>query len=135
MLTTKLQWTALPALLGIVAFVAGCGGGDAKPTETAGGADSTSVADTSGHDDHDPEKEGAGGHSVHGWWCGEHGVPEDECTRCDSSLIAGFKDKGNWCEEHDLPDSQCFVCHPANEAKFIARYEAKFGEKPPKRTK
>ncbi len=23
-------------------------------------------------------------------WCGEHAVPESQCTRCNSSLIAAF---------------------------------------------
>lgn len=53
-------------------------------------------------------------------WCPEHGVPESICTRCNSSLIAGFKEKGDWCKEHDLPDSQCFVCHPELKQKFEA---------------
>lgn len=73
-------------------------------------------------------------HLHEGWWCPEHGVPEGECARCDASLIAGFKEKGDWCDKHDRPDSQCFVCHPENEAKFAERFEAKYGEKPPKPT-
>ena len=40
----------------------------------------------------------------------------------------------DWCEKHNRPDSQCFVCHPENFEKFAARYEAKFGEQPPKPT-
>jgi cobalt-zinc-cadmium efflux system membrane fusion protein len=67
-----------------------------------------------------------------GWWCNPHGVPEGECTRCHANLVAGFKEKGDWCDEHERPDSQCFQCHPELEAKFIARFEAKFGNKPPK---
>ena len=74
----------------------------------------------------------AADHSHDGWWCDEHGVPEEECTRCDSSLVSKYKDKGDWCKKHDLPDSQCFVCHPEHEAQFAARYEAKYGKKPPK---
>lgn len=53
-------------------------------------------------------------------WCPEHGVPESICTRCNASLIEGFKAKGDWCKEHDLPESQCFKCHPELEAKFKA---------------
>ena len=45
-------------------------------------------------------------------WCGEHEVPESQCTRCNSSLIAAFKATGDWCEEHGLPESQCLVCNP-----------------------
>lgn len=53
-------------------------------------------------------------------WCKEHGVPESICTRCNETLIAGFKAKGDWCKEHGLPESQCLVCHPELKAKFEA---------------
>ncbi len=102
--------------------ISGC----SQPTddvENASEADATSVGDTGDHstivDDHS------------GWWCLGHGVPEEVCTRCDSSLIAEFKAKNDWCKEHDRPDSQCFLCNPELEAQFAARYEAKFGEQPP----
>jgi len=72
------------------------------------------------------------GHDHSGWWCPEHGVPEEICGRCDSKLAAQFQKDGDWCKEHDRPDSQCFVCHPELEAKFAAQYEAKFGKQPPK---
>lgn len=45
-------------------------------------------------------------------WCGEHQVPESQCTRCNASLIAAFKATGDWCEEHGLPESQCLACNP-----------------------
>ncbi len=45
-------------------------------------------------------------------WCGEHQVPESQCTRCNPSLITAFKATGDWCEEHKLPESQCFACNP-----------------------
>jgi hypothetical protein len=51
-------------------------------------------------------------------WCKEHGVPESICTRCDESLVSGYKQRGDWCDDHGLPDSQCFECHPELEAKF-----------------
>ena len=53
-------------------------------------------------------------------WCPEHAVPESICTRCNDSLIAGFKEKGDWCAKHELPDSQCLECHPEHKAKFEA---------------
>ena len=53
-------------------------------------------------------------------WCVEHGVPESICTRCNESLIEGYKAKADWCQEHGLPESQCFTCHPDLEAKFKA---------------
>ena len=45
-------------------------------------------------------------------WCGEHAVPESQCTRCTSSLIAAFKATNDWCAEHGLPESQCLKCNP-----------------------
>ena len=51
-------------------------------------------------------------------WCGGHGVPESVCTRCDSSLIARFKEAGDWCAEHGLPESQCVTCNPAVENEW-----------------
>src|SRR5262249_15633721 len=77
-------------------------------------------------------KAAAAGHTHEGWWCAEHGVPEEVCAQCDTKLIADFKAKGDWCEKHNRPDSQCFICHPEKETEFAALYEAKYGEKPPK---
>jgi len=74
------------------------------------------------------------GHSHAGWWCDEHGVPEEACALCSTKLAADFKAKGDWCQEHDRPESQCFVCHPEKQAEFAALYEAKYGEQPPKPT-
>jgi hypothetical protein len=71
-------------------------------------------------------------HSHEGWWCDEHGVPEELCGQCDAKLAASFQRKGDWCKQHDRPDSQCFLCHPEYEARFAAQYAAKFGKKPPK---
>jgi hypothetical protein len=45
-------------------------------------------------------------------WCGEHQVPESQCTRCNPSLVAAFKATNDWCEGHGLPESQCFACNP-----------------------
>jgi hypothetical protein len=73
-------------------------------------------------------------HDHSGYWCKEHGVPEEVCGLCNSKLAAEFQKKGDWCKEHDRPDSQCFICHPEKEGEFAALYEAKFGEKPPKAT-
>lgn len=73
------------------------------------------------------------GESAHaGWWCNEHGMPEEICAQCNSKLAAEFQKKGDWCKQHDRPESQCFLCHPELEAKFAAQYEAKYGKKPPK---
>ena len=72
------------------------------------------------------------GHSHEGWWCDEHGVPEEVCAQCNTKLVADFKAKSDWCEKHNRPDSQCFICHPEKEGEFAALYEAKVGKKPPK---
>ena len=68
-----------------------------------------------------------------GWWCVEHAIPEEECAQCNAKLAAEFQQKGDWCQSHNRPESQCFICHPELEVKFAARYEAKFGSKPPAR--
>jgi predicted small lipoprotein YifL len=78
-----------------------------------------------------PESTAAEGNHE-GWWCAEHGVPEEICAQCDPKLAAKFKADGDWCAKHDRPESQCFMCHPELEAKFAEKYEAKFGKKPPK---
>lgn len=44
--------------------------------------------------------------------CGEHGVPEALCTKCNPGLAQVFKAKGDWCEEHGFPESYCPVCDP-----------------------
>ena len=74
----------------------------------------------------------AGGHDHGGWWCDEHGVPEEICGRCNAKYAAECQKKGDWCKKHDRPDSQCFLCHPEKEAEFAAKYEDKYGKKPPK---
>lgn len=45
-------------------------------------------------------------------WCGEHAVPESQCTKCNPELSAAFKATGDWCEEHGLPESHCLKCNP-----------------------
>ncbi len=99
--------------------------------------DAAHKEDEHGHDGHDHagHKEGdqaSTDHDHSGWWCAEHGVPEGECGQCSPNVAAELKKKGDWCTDHNRPDSQCFVCHPEYEAKFAARYEAKYGKAPPK---
>ncbi len=45
-------------------------------------------------------------------FCGEHGVPEAFCTRCDPALVPAFVARNDWCAEHTLPESQCVICNP-----------------------
>jgi len=48
----------------------------------------------------------------HDDWCGEHAVPESQCSRCNKDLIPAFKATGDWCAEHSVPESQCLKCNP-----------------------
>lgn len=110
---------------GLLLVIGGCGQ-SGQDTESTG----VSEASPAEHGDEEHEQ-GEEGHDLHGYWCVEHGVPEAICARCDTKLAAEFQKKGDWCEEHNRPDSQCFICHPELQEKFVAQYEAKFGEKPP----
>ena len=92
---------------------------------------STQVAEVS-HNDHDGHDHGDEGHLHGGWWCGEHGIPEEVCSMCSRKAAAEFKATGDWCEEHNRAESQCFICDPTRAEKFAKLYEAKFGKKPPK---
>lgn len=65
------------------------------------------------------EKKPESGHAAagvkpgsHEDWCGEHEVPESQCTRCNAELIPAFKATNDWCPEHGLPESQCKICNP-----------------------
>jgi hypothetical protein len=70
-------------------------------------------------------------HDHSGWWCDEHGIPEEECSLCSAKVAAEFKKKGDWCEEHDRAMSQCFLCDPKLKEKYAAKYRAKYGKEPP----
>ena len=108
---------ALFAVLGLA--MTGCGNKPADPAQ----AEQSSAPNAQAAVETD--------HSHGGWWCVEHGVPEEVCTRCSPQLAADFQKKGDWCKEHNRPESQCFICHPDLKAKFAAQYEAKTGHKPP----
>ncbi len=69
-----------------------------------------------------------------GWWCKEHGIPEEECSMCSAAAAREFREKGDWCEEHNRAESQCFICDASRADKYAKLYEAKYGEKPPKPT-
>lgn len=73
--------------------------------------------------------EQAGDHS--GWWCVEHGIPEEECSMCSAKVAADFQKKGDWCKEHDRARSQCFLCDPKAKERYAAVYRTKYGEEPP----
>jgi len=75
-----------------------------EPTQTAQPAPSQPAASTHGVVGAAP--------GSHEDWCGEHAVPESQCSRCNASLIPAFKATGDWCAEHGLPESQCHACNP-----------------------
>jgi len=101
-------WGAM--IIVAIGGMSGCSkGGDSAEQSNAGAAAARNAA---GGD-------AGGGHAQKGFvpgsyedWCGEHGVPESMCTRCNSTLIAAFKATGDWCAEHGLPESQCLACNP-----------------------
>lgn len=97
--------TIITGLAIIVLALAGCekksGSEQPEQTATAPGAGSKV--------EHAPAGVQPGSHED---WCGEHQVPETQCTRCNPSLIAAFKATGDWCAEHGLPESQCLACNP-----------------------
>lgn len=92
--------------------------------------DEASTAETA-HDEHAGHDHD--GEPMHGgWWCYEHGIPEEQCAMCDAELAKELREKGDWCEEHNRPDSLCFKCHPEKVEEFAKLYEAKYGKKAPK---
>jgi hypothetical protein len=117
------RWLANGLLVLAIATVSvlavGCGD---KPGEKDGGSDKKTNA--SNDDDHD--------HG--GYWCVEHGIPEEACSMCSSKAADDFKAKGDWCEEHSRAESQCFKCDPSRAEKYAKLYEAKFGHAPPQPT-
>jgi len=127
-------FTSLAGSPWVMAVCLGCG-------QQVATQDQVARDDHVGHDhaegvaaDHDEDSENlvaTAGHDHTGWWCPEHGVPEEECALCDYSLVDDFKANGDWCDEHQRPKSHCFTCTPENQEKYAARYRAKYGEEPP----
>jgi len=113
---------ALGTTATIVALATGCSPSSDADKDSQAVTEAATGAEVASDDDHS------------GWWCVAHGVPEAECAQCDSTLIAQFKQNGDWCDEHARPTSQCFVCDPSRFDTFAARYEAKFGKRPPRPT-
>lgn len=107
------QAIACIIVLLLAVAVGGCGSGSSPKSENPG--DKVKTAPTA-----EKSKEPLVPKSKIVDWCGEHGVPESVCTRCNDNLIAEFKKKGDWCTKHNLPDSHCITCHPELKAKFEA---------------
>lgn len=125
----KMTLRAVTALLCLVFWI-GCGNNPGRKAGTGKEAGTSTPAEA-GHADHDGHA-GEGGHDgthaapgatpgSYADWCGEHGVPESVCTRCDPALAAAFKATHDWCEEHGLPESQCLRCNPGLKIERPAR--------------
>ena len=108
---------AMLALAGVLFTGVGCNKADKGTTEpqAKGKADGKKDLKTVKHD---------------GWWCQEHGVPEEICSLCSEDAAAKCKKEGDWCKDHDRAKSQCFKCDPTLYAKFEAMHVAKYGSAP-----
>jgi hypothetical protein len=118
------SWRGRPLLTLVVALtltVVGCGQKNDQQGQATKKDNQSAASTAAGGSDRD--------HS--GWWCDEHGVPEEVCGQCNAKLAAEFQKKGDWCKEHDRPKSQCFLCDPKLKEKFAAQYRAKYGKEPP----
>ncbi len=82
-----------------------------------------------------PKKEGpkaASKDAKHeGWWCKEHGIPEEECSMCSARAAKECKARRDWCKKHDRALTQCFICNPKRKEFYAAKYRAKYGKEPP----
>jgi hypothetical protein len=70
------------------------------------------------------------------FWCGIHGIPEEECGKCSKELRDKAKANGDWCEMHKRIKSQCFACDPTLfervfEPKYTAKYPGWLPKRPP----
>lgn len=118
------QVGAFALLAPAIVVLVGCGPGAPDAAQTKPTAGQAALAKGDGKaipkvDDHSE------------WWCGEHGIPEDECSQCSSKLAKAMQAKGDWCAKHDRAQSQCFVCDPTLKDKYAAKYRAKYGKEPP----
>ena len=89
----------------LLATVVACGGSSEPTVPSEAASEAPSRASAS----HAPADVVPGSHED---WCGEHAVPESQCTRCNKELVPAFKATGDWCGEHGLPESQCLACNP-----------------------
>lgn len=122
---------ALALFAALAVFTAGCGqtGSTAGSGKEADKDKAVAKGDGKKAEDKKPdEKKAEGDHS--GWWCDEHGLPEEVCDLCSKKYREAEKAKGNWCE-HNRVKTSCFKCNPGLQAKYAAEYKAKFGKEPP----
>jgi hypothetical protein len=106
-------------LAGTALLAGGCNKAENDGNQAGKGNDQKATEIAANSDDHS------------GWWCPEHGIPEEECSMCNVTVAAELKKSGDWCEKHDRAMSQCFICQPERKEVFAAKYRAKYGEEPP----
>ena len=135
----RFLWRGSPALAlfaALAVLTAGCGQSASTGSDAKGSGKDKSVAKNDGHSGGTPDggaapgKGEAKGGDHSGWWCDEHGLPEEVCDLCSKKYRAAEKAKGNWCE-HERVKSSCFKCNPGLREKYAAEYKAKFGKEPP----
>ena len=100
--------TPLRCILVVLALF-GCDNKSDPPAAANAASSAATTLAPAADTEHAPKGAKPGSHED---WCGEHQVPESQCTRCNPALIAAFKATGDWCAEHNLPESQCFACNP-----------------------
>ncbi len=97
-------------ILGV--FNSGCGNSSDISSDTSTEKQSDSIIDYQAFNEQDAVENITQPDTVDFDWCAEHFVPESRCTKCNPSLIAGFKESGDWCPPHELPESNCRLCNP-----------------------
>lgn len=102
------------ASLGAVLLMSACSKESNAPAPSASPTAAPATAPAAASGGHAPAGVKPGSHED---WCGEHAVPESQCTRCNAELIPAFKATNDWCAEHGLPESQCTICNPGLEIK------------------
>ncbi len=126
------RYVGLGFLAALAFVVAGCGKVDSKGAK-AGKQDTHHHGDGK-HDhshDHDQAKADKKVDDHSGWWCDNHGIPEEECSMCSPKAEKEAKEKGDWCKEHERALSQCFHCKPERREFYAAKHRAKLGKEPP----
>lgn len=122
-LTNRLGGIMVTLLATMVLITAGC----SKESDKGGQANTGQTEKKSAKEGDDKKV-----HDHSGWWCEEHGVPENLCSLCNNKVAAKCKKDGDWCPLHDRAKSQCFKCEPKLYEKYAAMYQAKFGKAPPR---
>jgi hypothetical protein len=138
MMTKKRLLLVGTMLLSLSLVVLGCKGESGGGTQ-AKGADTSKKTDTGGDKkafvmEGKMKRVTEVEHEDGGYWCGIHGIPEEECGKCNPELREKAKAAGDWCETHKRMKSQCFACDPTlYEKVFEPKYTAKFPGWLPKR--